>query len=245
MFDLTGKKALVTGATGGIGRAIAEALSAQGAELVLSGTRQPQLEELASLLGRKASIITANLSNMEEAEQLVERAETQAGPLDILICNAGVTRDTLALRMKYNDFHEIVAINLEATFLLNREAMKRMLKRKWGRIINISSVVAVTGNPGQANYVAAKAGMIGMTKSLAAEVATRGVTINCIAPGFIKSPMTEGLTDVQKEKILQQVPMAELGEPKDIAHGVVYLASQEASYITGQTLHINGGMVMV
>lgn len=246
MFDLTGKIALITGASGGIGSAIAKAFCAQGAKVILSGTRESALQELVSELGGNAQYLTCNLSDKEAVGRLVEDAENLAGGrIDILVCNAGITRDTLALRMKAEDFEEVLDINLTSTFILNRSALKSMMKNKWGRIINISSIVAVTGNPGQANYVASKAGMIGMSKALAAEVASRGITVNCVAPGFIATPMTDVLKDEQKEKLIKSIPAGNLGKPEDIAYSVVFLASAEAGYINGQTLHVNGGMLMV
>lgn len=246
MFDLTGKTALVTGASGGIGNAIAQALHNQGANLVLSGTREPALQELAATLGGNTRYLTCNLSDKEAVGNLFAEAEKLAGaPINILVCNAGVTRDTLALRMKNEDFTDVLDINLTSTFILNRAAIKGMMKNRWGRIINISSIVAVTGNPGQANYVASKAGMIGMSKALAAESASRGITVNCIAPGFIATPMTDVLSDEQKEKLIKTIPSGKLGQPEDIAAGVAFLASDEAGYMNGQTLHINGGMAMI
>jgi 3-oxoacyl-[acyl-carrier protein] reductase len=245
LFDLTGKTALVTGASGGIGAAIAQALHAQGATLILSGTRETALEELAAKLGGKVHHVRCNLSDSEEAEVLLEEAEKLAGPVDILVCNAGITKDNLSLRMKNEDFEDVINVNLFSTFILNRAAIKRMMKKKWGRIINISSVVAVTGNPGQANYSASKAGMIAMSKSLAAEVASRGITINCIAPGFIETAMTEVLPEEHKEKLVKNIPCGKMGQPEDIGNAAVFLASEESAYITGQTLHVNGGMVMI
>ncbi len=245
MFDLSGKIALITGASGGIGRAIAATLHAQGATVILTGTRAHVLQELVGNLGERAHYLVCNLSDKESAAVLFAEAEKQVGHVDILVCNAGITRDTLALRMKTDDFEDILSVNLTSTFILNRAAIKSMMKNKWGRIINITSIVAVTGNPGQANYAASKAGMIGMSKSLAAEVASRGITINCIAPGFIETPMTDVLKEDQKEKLIKTIPNGNLGKPEDIACGVAYLASQEAGYVNGQTLHINGGMLMV
>jgi len=245
MFDLTDKTALVTGASGGIGKAIAQSLYAQGATVILSGRRQEALEALAKELGDRAQILPCDLANGEEVAALIDKAEEQAGQVDILVCNAGVTRDNLALRMKEDEWKEVIDTNLSANFILNKTAFKKMMKRKWGRIINITSVVGVTGNPGQANYAASKAGMIGMSKSLAAESAARGITINCIAPGFIKTPMTDVLNDNQKEKIVGSIPSGRLGEPADIGNATAFLASDEAAYITGQTIHVNGGMVMV
>ena len=245
MFDLTGKTALVTGASGGIGAAIAEGLHAQGATLILSGTREPALQELAAKLEERVHYVRCNLSDRAETENLLEEAEKIGGTIDILVCNAGITKDNLSLRMKNEDFEEVININLFSTFLLNRAAIKRMMKRRYGRIINISSVVAITGNPGQANYSASKAGMIAMSKSLAAEVASRGITINCVAPGFIETAMTEVLSEEQKTKLTHAIPNGKMGQPQDIAAAVNFLASEEAAYITGQTLHVNGGMLMV
>lgn len=245
MFDLTGKTALVTGASGGIGAAIARGLHAQGATVALSGTRAEALEKLAGELGDRAKILPCNLSDKEAVEKLVPSAEAAMGQLDILVNNAGLTRDGLFMRMKDEDWDTVIAVNLTATFRLARAAVKGMMKRRWGRIVSITSIVGVTGNPGQGNYAASKAGMIGMSKSLAAEVASRGITVNCIAPGFIESPMTDALNDKQKEAILGQVPAGKLGQGTDIAAATVYLASQEAQYVTGQTLHVNGGMAMI
>lgn len=246
MFSLKNKNALITGATGGIGAAIAKTLAKQGANLILSGTRQEKLNELLSEIGgENHKILPCNLSDVNEVESLFEKAEELAGgQIDILICNAGITRDNLILRMKNEDFEQVLDVNLKSTFILNRNAIKKMMKRRWGRIINVASIVGVTGNPGQANYVASKAGMIGMSKSMAQEVASRGITINCIAPGFIESPMTEVLTDQQKQATLSKIPAGKMGTAQDIANGAAFLASEEASYITGSTMHINGGMFM-
>jgi 3-oxoacyl-[acyl-carrier protein] reductase len=245
MFDLTGKTALVTGASGGIGGAIAHGLHAQGAHVVLSGTREEALKTLQGELGERASVVVANLSSAEEVDGLVAKAEAQAGDLHILVANAGVTKDGLLLRMKDEDFESVLRINLESFFRLSRAALKGMFKRRNGRIIGITSVVGVTGNPGQANYAASKAGMIGFSKSLAAEVASRGVTVNCVAPGFIASPMTDGLNEQQRTGILGRIPAGRLGEGADIAAACVYLSSDEAAYVTGQNLHVNGGMAMI
>ena len=245
MFDLTGKTALVTGATGGIGGAIAEALHARGATVALSGTRREKLEEFAAKLGERAYVVPTNLSSIEEVEALVPTAEKALGGLDILVNNAGITRDNLFIRMKDEEWDQVIAVNLTATFRLTRAAAKLMMRKRWGRIISITSVVGVTGNPGQGNYAASKAGMIGMSKSLAAEVASRNVTVNCLAPGFIETAMTDVLNDKQKETILTRVPAGRLGRAAEIAAAAVYLASEEAAYVTGQTLHVNGGMAMI
>jgi 3-oxoacyl-[acyl-carrier protein] reductase len=245
MFDLSGKTALVTGASGGIGGAIARTLHSQGAHVVLSGTREDALQALQTELGERASVVVANLSSKDEVDGLVAKAEAAAGELDILVANAGVTKDGLLLRMKDEDFESVLKINLESYFRLSRAALKGMFKRRSGRIIGITSVVGVTGNPGQANYAASKAGMIGFSKSLAAEVASRGVTVNCVAPGFISSPMTDGLNEQQKTAILGRIPTGRLGEGADVAAACVYLASAEGAYVTGQTLHVNGGMAMI
>lgn len=246
MFDLTAKTALVTGATGGIGAAIAKALHKAGATIAISGTRAAVLEELkASLGGERVHVLTCNLSDPADVEKLVPAAEAAMGSLDILVNNAGITRDGLAMRMKDDDWNAVIDVNLTAGFRLARAAMRGMMKRRWGRIVNITSVVGVTGNPGQANYVASKAGIIGLTKSLAQELASRSVTVNAVAPGFIATPMTDVLNDKQKEGILARVPAGKLGSPEDIAAAVLYLASEEAGYVTGQTLHVNGGMAMI
>ena len=245
MFDLTGKNALVTGASGGIGAAIAEALHAQGATVALSGTRADALQALADKLGSRAFVTPANLSDRASVEALVPAAEAAMGQVDILVNNAGITRDNLFMRMKDEEWDSVLAVNLTAGFTLARAAIKGMMKRRFGRIIGITSVVGVTGNPGQANYSAAKAGMIGMTKSLAAEVASRNITVNCIAPGFIETAMTDALNDKQKEGILGNVPAGRLGTSAEIAAAAVFLASLEAAYVTGQTLHVNGGMARI
>ncbi|WP_184719231.1 3-oxoacyl-[acyl-carrier-protein] reductase [Caulobacter sp.] len=246
MFDLTGKTALVTGATGGIGGAIAKALHAQGAHVVLSGTRESALSELAAQFGERVSYVAANLSDAEAVDGLVAKAEEAAGaPLDIVIANAGVTRDGLIVRMKDEDWDTVIKVNLEGYFRLARAAAKGMMKRRAGRIIGITSIVGVTGNPGQTNYAASKAGMIGFSKALAQELASRGVTVNCVAPGFIASPMTDALNDQQKAGILSTIPAGKLGEGSDIAAACVYLASDQGGYVTGQTLHVNGGMAMI
>jgi 3-oxoacyl-[acyl-carrier protein] reductase len=246
MFDLSGKTALVTGATGGIGGAIARALHTQGATVVLSGTREAVLNDLAGDLGDRAFAAAANLSDAASVDGLIGRAEEAAGaPLDILVANAGITKDGLLMRMKDEDFEQVIKVNLESYFRLSRAAMKGMMKRRAGRIIGVTSVVGVTGNPGQTNYSASKAGMIGFSKSLAQEVGSRGITVNCIAPGFIASPMTDVLNDQQRETILKSIPAGRLGQGDEIAAAAVYLASDEAAYVTGQTLHVNGGMAMI
>ena len=245
MFDLTGKTALVTGASGGLGGAIARALHKQGATVALSGTRREALEAVAAELGERTHVLTCDLSDSAAVEALLPAAEAALGQLDILVNNAGVTRDNLFMRMKDAEWDQVIAVNLTAAFRLSRAAVKGMMRRRHGRIISVTSIVGVTGNPGQGNYAAAKAGLIGMSKALAAEVASRGITVNCIAPGFIASPMTDALNDKQKEAILANVPMGRLGVGDDIGAAAVYLASAEASYITGQTLHVNGGMAMI
>lgn len=245
MLDLTGKKALVTGATGGLGGAIARRLHAQGATVALSGTRVEALEALAKELGERAEITPCDLSNRESVEALVPAAEAKLGGLDILVNNAGVTRDNLFMRLKDEDWDLVLAVNLTAAFRLSRAAVKSMMRRRYGRIVSIGSVVGTSGNPGQGNYAASKAGLIGMSKSLAAEVASRNITVNVVAPGFIESPMTEVLNEKQREGILADVPMGRLGQGADVAAAVAYLASEEAGYVTGQTLHVNGGMAMI
>jgi 3-oxoacyl-[acyl-carrier protein] reductase len=244
MFDLSGKKALVTGATGGIGGAIARALHKAGASVALSGTRQEALDAIAAELSGSVAL-RCNLADTTDTDSLIGRAEAALGGLDILVANAGITKDGLLLRMKDEDFERVLDINLGSYFRLARAASKGMMKRRYGRIIAITSIVGVTGNAGQANYAASKAGMIGFTKSMAAELASRGITANCVAPGFIVSPMTDALNDAQKEAITGNIPAARLGQPDDIAAAVLYLSSDEASYVTGQTLHVNGGMAMI
>ncbi|WP_337189381.1 3-oxoacyl-[acyl-carrier-protein] reductase [Phenylobacterium sp.] len=246
MFDLSGRTALVTGATGGIGAEIARALHAQGAHVVLSGTREAVLQDLAASLGERVSVAAANLSDPAAVDGLVEAAEAAAGaPADILVANAGITRDGLLMRMKDEDWETVLKVNLESYFRLSRSCMRGMMKRRFGRIIGITSVVGVTGNPGQANYAASKAGMIGFSKALAQEVASRGITVNCVAPGFIESPMTDALNEQQKATILSTIPSGRLGAGADVAAACAYLASDEAGYVTGQTLHVNGGMAMI
>jgi 3-oxoacyl-[acyl-carrier protein] reductase len=245
MFDLTGLRALITGASGGIGSAIAHALAARGAAVALSGTRMDALTRVAEGLGGAPKIIPCNLGDAADVETLIPKASELLGGLDILVNNAGITRDTLILRMKDEDWAQVMQVNLEAAFRLSRAAVKPMMKQRFGRIITITSVVGVTGNPGQVNYAAAKAGLIGMSKALAQEVASRSITVNCIAPGFIASPMTDALSDEQKAKLMERIPAGRLGEGSDIGAAAVYLASRESSYVTGQTLHVNGGMAMI
>ncbi len=246
MFNLTGKTALVTGATGGIGASIARTLHAAGATVAISGTRAAVLEELkASLGGDRVHVLPCNLSSPEDVEKLVPAAAAAMGGLDILVNNAGITKDGLAMRMKDEDWQTVLDVNLTAAFRLSRAAMRLMMKKRWGRIVSVTSVVGVTGNPGQANYVASKAAIIGMSKSIAQELAARNVTVNCVAPGFIATPMTEALNEKQKELILARIPAGRMGSADDIAAAVLYLASEEAAYVTGQTLHVNGGMAMV
>ena len=246
MFDLTGNTALITGASGGIGAAIARALHQQGATVVLHGTRAERLAALADELGTNAHVVTANLSSREEAAGLAEQAAEAAGaPISILVNNAGITRDNLMMRMKDEEWDDVLDVNMTASMMITRACLRAMMKARFGRIISISSIVGVTGNPGQANYAASKAGMIGFSKALAAEVASRGITVNMIAPGFIATPMTDVLDDGQKEGLLGRVPMGRLGEADEIAATTVFLASKEAGYITGGTLHVNGGMAML
>ncbi len=245
MFELTGKTALVTGATGGLGGSIARALHKQGATVAISGTRKEVLDQLGSELKERVHVLPCDLSDKDQVEALVPQAEAAMEKLDILVANAGVTRDNLFVQLRDEDWDAVININLTATFRLSRAAMKTMMRRRHGRIIGITSVVGVTGNPGQGNYTAAKAGMIGMMKSIAKEYAKRGVTANCVAPGFIATPMTDKLNEKQREAIMTMVPANRLGTPGDVAAAVVYLASEEASYVTGQTLHVNGGMAMI
>ena len=244
MFDLTGKTALITGATGGIGGAIARALHVQGARVVLSGPRPEALQALKADLGERSFALPCSLSDAAAVDALYGEAEALAGEVHIVVSNAGITRDGLLLRMKDEDWSAVLAVNLEAYFRLSRAALKGMMRRRWGRIIGITSVVGATGNPGQTNYAASKAGMIGFSKALAQEVATRNVTVNCVAPGFISSPMTDALSEQQREAILGRIPAARLGSGDEVAAACVYLASEEAAYVTGQTLHVNGGMAM-
>jgi 3-oxoacyl-[acyl-carrier protein] reductase len=245
MFQLSGKTALITGASGGIGSAIAKNLSQQGAHVVLHGTRAGRLEELASEIGSNVSVVTANLSDRESVGGLVAEAAKATGAIDILVNNAGITRDNLFMRMKDEEWDDVLEVNLTSSMLLCRSAIRAMMKARWGRIISISSIVGVTGNPGQTNYAASKAGMIGFSKSLAAEVASRGITVNIVAPGFIETPMTDELTDEQKQKLLANVPAGRLGSSQEVAAAVSFLASEEAAYMTGSTLHVNGGMAML
>ncbi|MEF2547421.1 3-oxoacyl-[acyl-carrier-protein] reductase [Aurantimonas sp. E1-2-R+4] len=245
MFDLTGRKALVTGASGGIGEAIARALHGAGASVGLHGTRREKLEEVAASLGDRATVFPANLADRSEQKALAETVESQMQGVDILVNNAGVTRDGLFVRMSDEDWDSVIEIDLTAAFRLTRGLTHPMMRRRFGRIINITSIVGVTGNPGQANYCAAKAGMIGFSKSLAQEIASRSVTVNCIAPGFIASAMTDKLNDKQKDAIMGAIPMKRMGEADEIAAAAVFLASNEAAYVTGQTLHVNGGMAMI
>lgn len=245
MFDLTGKTALVTGATGGIGAAIAKALHAAGATVAISGRNEDKLKSLASELKERVHVIPADLSSAEDANKLIEDAAKAMERIDILVNNAGLTRDGLSMRMKDEDWQQVLDVNLTAPFRLARAAQRGMMKARWGRIINITSVVGVTGNPGQTNYCASKAGMIGWSKSMAAEIASRNITVNCIAPGFIATAMTDALTDDQKGAINGTIPMGRMGTSEDIAAAAVYLASNEAAYVTGQTIHVNGGMAMI
>jgi 3-oxoacyl-[acyl-carrier protein] reductase len=245
MFDLNGQRAVVTGASGGIGGAIARALHAQGATVLLAGTRREALDALAGQLGDRAHTLTADLSRSDEPDRLVKEAETALGQIDILVNNAGITRDGLAMRLRDEDWQTVLDVNLTAGFKLIRAALRGMLRRRHGRIVSITSVVGVAGNPGQANYAASKAAMIGMSKSIAAEVASRGITVNCVAPGMITTAMTDKLTDKQRARMAAAIPADRFGAPDDVAASVVYLASAEAAYVTGQTLHVNGGMVMI
>ncbi|WP_342260339.1 3-oxoacyl-ACP reductase FabG [Candidatus Tisiphia endosymbiont of Metellina segmentata] len=241
MIDLTAKKSLITGASGTIGGSIAKLFHSLGSHVIISGSNQEKLQELANNLKDNYTIVPCNLANIDECTNLVSSLEQ----IDILVCNAGITKDMLAIKMSNEMFDQVIDINLKASFILNREAIKKMMKTRYGRIINISSVVAVSGNPGQANYCASKAGLIGMTKSLAIEVASRGITINAVSPGFVKSNMTDKLNEAQKEAIMQKIPLRTFGEAEDVANVVAFLASDKASYITGQTIHVNGGMLMI
>lgn len=245
MFNLEGKTALVTGATGGIGGAIAKALHGAGATVGISGRNEAKLQELAAELGSRVHVLSADLSAAGAGADLIARADEAMGQVDILVNNAGLTRDNLSMRMKDEEWQEVIDVNLTATFQLAKAAQRGMMKRRHGRIINIASVVGVTGNPGQCNYVASKAGMIGWSKAMAQEVASRGITVNCVAPGFIATPMTEVLTDEQKERINAGIPAGRMGSSEDIAAATLYLASDEAAYVTGQTVHVNGGMAMI
>jgi 3-oxoacyl-[acyl-carrier protein] reductase len=245
VFDLSGRTALVTGASGAIGGAIARALHGQGARVVLSGTRLEALESLATQLGERAHAVACDLAEPAQTAALIENAGRVAGPIHILVNNAGVTRDMLSMRLSDAQWQKVLDVNLTAAFRLTREALREMIRARYGRIVNITSIVGVTGNPGQANYAAAKAGLIGMTKSIAAEVAGRNVTVNCVAPGFIKSPMTDALNEALRTKLLERIPAGRLGEGQDCAAAVVFLASTEAGYVTGQTIHVNGGMAMI
>ena len=245
MFDLTGKRALITGASGGIGGAVAEALHTAGATVALSGTREAPLAELAAKLGERAFVVTANLGDPTAVEALPKAAAEAMGGIDVLVNNAGITRDNLFMRMSDDEWAQVIDVNLTSSFRLMRGVLRGMMKARWGRIVNITSVVGTTGNPGQANYAAAKAGLVGMSKSLAYEVASRGITVNCVAPGFIATAMTDKLNDDQKGKILTQIPAGVMGSPTDIAAAVLYLSAPESGYVTGATLHVNGGMAML
>ncbi|MEK9946389.1 MAG: 3-oxoacyl-[acyl-carrier-protein] reductase [Alphaproteobacteria bacterium] len=245
MFDLSNKRALVTGASGAIGGAIARALHGAGASVALSGTREPALKSLADELGDRASVVVADLSDAAAVDGLVGNVTEALGGIDILVNNAGLTRDNLAMRMKDEEWQTVLDVNLTAAFRLSRASLRPMMKQRWGRIVGITSIVGVTGNPGQANYAAAKAGMIGMSKALAQEVASRGITVNCVAPGFVESPMTDALSEDQREKLAVAIPSGRFGTAADIAASVLYLSSDEAAYVTGQTLHVNGGMAMI
>ncbi len=245
MFSLKGKNALITGATGGIGAAISRSFYNQGANLLLTGTKEEKLKSFASELGERAKYATCNLSDDEQVKGLISEATEMLGSVDILVCNAGITKDGLSMRMSEESFDDVIKINLRSTFILNRDVLRGMMRNKWGRIINISSIVGYTGNPGQSNYCASKAGVVGMTKSIAQESASRGITVNCIAPGFISSPMTDILNEKQKEAILNKIPSGSMGSAADIGSAAVYLASEEAKYVNAQTLHVNGGMFTI
>ncbi|MFC1659318.1 3-oxoacyl-[acyl-carrier-protein] reductase [Pseudomonadota bacterium] len=245
MFDLKGKKALVTGASGGIGVEIVKKLMTQGAVVGLADRRMESVERFEEEIGKQEFKFIADLSDEVATEKLFDEADDKMGGVDILICNAGLTKDMLVMRMKNEDWDAVLNVNLKAAFILNRSAIKRMMKRRYGRIVNMASIVGVIGNPGQANYVASKAGLIGMSKSIAGEVASRGITVNCVAPGFIRTPMTDVLSEEQKAKLNSAIPMGRMGLPGDIANAVIFLSSEEAGYITGQTIHVNGGMAMI
>ncbi|MDR3290160.1 MAG: 3-oxoacyl-ACP reductase FabG [Rickettsiales bacterium] len=245
MFNLSDKKVLITGATGGIGQSLAETFAKAGAFVGLSGRNEEKLNELRTKIGSNSAVYKADLGDLKAIEGFIADVDTKIGGIDILVCNAGITKDMLSMRMKTEDFEDVIRVNLTASFVLNRDAASKMMRRKFGRIVNISSIVGVIGNAGQANYVASKAGIIGMTKTFAQEYASRGITFNCIAPGFIRTPMTEVLTEEQKNAMLVKIPVGKFGEPNDIANTAVFLASNEASYVTGQTIHVNGGMAMI
>ena len=245
MFDLSGKRALITGASGGIGSEIAESLHLKGATVTLSGTREQALDALASKLGERVHVVVGDLSSVKDAQYLLDATNNSMGEINILVNNAGITKDKLAMRMTDEDWQLVLEVNLGAVFRLSRGCLRSMVKRRWGRIVNITSVVGASGNSGQANYAAAKAGTTGMTKAIAAEVASRGITVNCVAPGYIVTPMTDSLDNSQKESLLTMIPIGRLGKPKDVAACVSFLASDEAAYVTGQTLHVNGGMLMI
>ena len=246
MFELTGKNALITGASGGIGGAIAKTLHAAGATVTISGTREDKLQEKAAELGNtRVHILKCDLADHEAVKELAKKAEELMGSIDILVNNAGITRDQLSMRMSDDEWNQVLSVNLASAFILTRACLRGMMKRRFGRIINITSIVGTMGNPGQANYAAAKAGMIGMSKSIAAEVASRSITVNCIAPGFIATAMTDKLNDQQKQTMMSVIPMGKFGTPEDVSSAALYLASAESQYVTGQTIHINGGMLMV
>lgn len=245
MFDFSGKRALITGASGGIGSEIAESLHLRGATVTLSGTREQALDALASKLGERVHVVVGDLSSVKDSQYLLDATNNSMGEINILVNNAGITKDKLAMRMTDEDWQLVLEVNLGAVFRLSRGCLRSMIKRRWGRIVNITSVVGASGNSGQANYAAAKAGTTGMTKAIAAEVASRGITVNCVAPGYIVTPMTDSLDNSQKESLLTMIPIGRLGKPKDVAACVSFLASDEAAYVTGQTLHVNGGMLMI
>ena len=245
MFDFSGKRALITGASGGIGSEIAESLHLKGATVTLSGTRERALDALASKLGERVHVVVGDLSSVKDSQYLLDATNNSMGEINILVNNAGITKDKLAMRMTDEDWQLVLEVNLGAVFRLSRGCLRSMIKRRWGRIVNITSVVGASGNSGQANYAAAKAGTTGMTRAIAAEVASRGITVNCVAPGYIVTPMTDSLDNSQKESLLTMIPIGRLGKPKDVAACVSFLASDEAAYVTGQTLHVNGGMLMI